>query len=81
MLKTAKDVKENIALKWILKNSKSQWWRILFISMSNILLALVNTGVAVLSKYAIDAAHKSSITKNPVLKDKYFKNSGAKYVC
>ncbi len=56
-----------------MKNSRHQWLKIIFISLFNIVLALVSTAIAAVSKFAIDAAYKSSIATTKSLKDRYFK--------
>lgn len=56
--------KENSAgLKWIVKNCKRDIPYVVLISVFYIILALVNTVVALLSKYAIDAAQHAAETE------------------
>ena len=52
------------SLGWIIKNSKKQIPRIIILSMSNMILALVTTALALVSKYAIDAAQKAANATN-----------------
>lgn len=46
--------------RWIINNSKKEIPKIIILSISNILLALVTTALALVSKYAIDAAQKAA---------------------
>ena len=56
--------KENSAgLRWIIKNCKRDIPYVVLISVFYIILALVNTVVALLSKYAIDAAQHAAETE------------------
>ena len=58
-------MKENSnSLRWIVKNSKKQIPPIVIISISNIILALVSTILAIVSKYAIDSAQRAAGAKN-----------------
>jgi ATP-binding cassette subfamily B protein len=52
------------SLRWIIKNSKKQIPSIVILSFSNIILALVSTALALVSKYAIDAAQKAACAEN-----------------
>ncbi len=53
--------KENSAgLRWIIKNSKREIPFVVLISVLYIILALVNTVLALFSKYAIDSAQKTA---------------------
>ena len=52
------------SLGWIIKNSKKQIPRIIILSMSDMILALVTTALALVSKYAIDAAQKAANATN-----------------
>lgn len=53
-------MKKSNSLRWIIKNSKREIPKIIILSVSNILLALVSTMLALVSKYAIDAAQKAA---------------------
>lgn len=53
-------MKDSESLSWIIKNGKKQIPRVVFLSISNILLALSSTGMALASKSAIDAAQKAA---------------------
>lgn len=53
-------MKDRSSLKWIIKNGKNYIPKIFILSMSNIVLALVSTTLALVSKYAIDAAQKAA---------------------
>lgn len=53
-------MKNSAGLRWIIKNSKKEIPHIIILSISNIVLALVSTGLALVSKYAIDAAQKAA---------------------
>lgn len=55
------------SLGWIIKNSKKQIPRIIILSMSNMILALVTTVLALVSKYAIDAAQKAANATNDAM--------------
>ena len=55
------------SLGWIIKNSKKQIPRIIILSMSNMILALVTTALALVSKYAIDAAQKAANATNDAM--------------
>lgn len=58
-------MKENSnSLRWIIKNSKKQIPQIVILSVSNIILALVSTMLALISKYAIDSAQKAAGAKS-----------------
>lgn len=56
-------MKDTKSLKWIIKNGKKEIPKILIFSVSNIVLALVSTALALVSKYAIDAAQKAAVSK------------------
>ena len=56
-------MKDTKTLKWIIKNGKKEIPKILILSVSNIVLALVSTALALVSKYAIDAAQKAAVSK------------------
>ena len=56
-------MKDTKSLKWIIKNGKKEIPKILILSVSNIVLALVSTALALVSKYAIDAAQKAAVSK------------------
>ena len=49
-------MKNQNSLKWIIKNSKGEIPKIFILSISNILLALVATVLALVSKLAIGSA-------------------------
>lgn len=51
-------------LKWIIKNSKNEISWIIILSISNVLLALISTILALVSKMAIDSAWKASVATN-----------------
>ena len=53
-------MKDRQSLKWIIKNGKRQIPKIIILSVSNMALALVSTLLALVSKYAIDAAQKAA---------------------
>lgn len=53
-------MKDRQSLNWIIKNGKKQIPKIVILSVSNMLLALVSTLLALVSKYAIDAAQKAA---------------------
>lgn len=53
-------MKNSESLRWIIKNSKKEIPQIIILSISNIILALVSTMLALVSKYAIDAAQKAA---------------------
>lgn len=53
-------MKDSKSLRWIMKNGKRQIPKIIILSISNVLLALVTTLLALISKYAIDAAQKAA---------------------
>ena len=58
-------MKENSnSLRWLVKNSKKQIPPRVIISISNIILALVSTILAIVSKYAIDSAQRAAGAKN-----------------
>lgn len=59
-------MKDKESLKWIIKNGKKQIPKIVILSISNIILALVTTVLALISKYAIDAAQKAANAENHV---------------
>ncbi len=64
--------KENSeGLRWVVKNSKREIPFVVLISVIYIILALVNTAIALFSKYAIDAAQKAAGAKTDALHDKY----------
>ena len=54
---------KNSGLKWTIKNSKKQMPWIIALSVSNIVLALIGTILALASKFAIDAAQKAATSK------------------
>ena len=54
---------KNSGLKWTIKNSKKQMPWIITLSVSNIVLALIGTILALASKFAIDAAQKAATSK------------------
>ena len=56
-------MKDSNSLCWIIKNGKKQIPKIIILSISNMILALVSTGLALVSKYAIDAAQKAANAK------------------
>lgn len=56
-------MKDSNSLRWIIKNGKKQIPKIIILSISNMILALVSTGLALVSKYAIDAAQKAANAK------------------
>ena len=49
-------MKDRESLVWIKAKAKKQSFRIIILSIANIILALIGTGLSVLSKFAIDAA-------------------------
>lgn len=53
-------MKNSNSIHWIMKNSKKEIPKIIILSISNMLLALVSTGLALVSKYAIDAAQRAA---------------------
>ena len=53
-------MKDSQSISWIIKNGKKQIPRIIILSISNIVLALVRTILALVSKYAIDSAQKAA---------------------
>ena len=53
-------MKDRDSLKWIIKNGKGYIFKIVILSVSNIVLATVTTFLALISKYAIDAAQNAS---------------------
>ena len=53
-------MKNQNILKWIIKNSKGEIPKIFILSISNILLALVATVLALVSKLAIDSAQRAA---------------------
>ena len=55
------------SLGWIIKNRKKQIPRIIILSMSNMILALGTTALALVSKYAIDAAQKAANATNDAM--------------
>lgn len=57
-------MKNSSSLRWIINNSKKEIPKIVILSISNIVLALVSTMLALVSKYAIDAAQKAAGAKN-----------------
>lgn len=57
-------MKDRDSLKWIVKNGKKYIPKIFILSISNIILALVSTCLALISKYAIDAATKAAGASN-----------------
>lgn len=56
-------MKDSNSLRWLIKNGKKQIPKIIILSISNMILALVSTGLALVSKYAIDAAQKAANAK------------------
>lgn len=57
-------MESNNGLKWIIKHSKGHRFKILILSMTNIILATVSTVLALISKSAIDAAQKAADATN-----------------
>lgn len=53
-------MKDRDSLKWIIKNEKKYIPKVAILSVSNVLLALVSTILALISKYVIDAATKAA---------------------
>ncbi len=53
-------MKDSKSLKWLYKNSKGHRHQIVILSLSNMVLALIGTSIALISKYAIDAAQKAA---------------------
>lgn len=53
-------MKDRNSLGWIIKNGKNYIPKIVMLSFSNVILALVSTALALTSKYAIDAAQKAA---------------------
>ncbi len=66
-------MKETNGLKWIRKNIKKHTWAIIVLSMSNMILALVTTGLALVSKYAIDEAQNAANAVNEVAREEHIK--------
>lgn len=60
------NMNKNSGLKWTIKNSKKQMPWIIALSVSNIVLALIGTILALASKFAIDAAQKAATSKTNV---------------
>lgn len=58
-------MKDRESLRWLIKNGKAHMLKIGILSVSNIVLALVSTFLALVSKYAIDAAQKAAGAENP----------------
>ena len=56
-------MKDYNSLGWIIKNGKKEIPKIIILSISNMLLALVSTILALVSKYAIDSAQKAAGAK------------------
>ena len=68
-------MKNQNSLKWIIKNSKGEIPKIFILSISNILLALVATVLALVSKLAIDSAQRAAESLNEEKRltgDKFF---------
>ena len=61
-------MKESAGFHWILKNSKGYKGKIFFISIFNMLLALVTTTLAVISKQIIDAAQNAAEARTDVIR-------------
>lgn len=57
-------MKNSSSLRWVIKNSKKEIPRIIILSISNMILALVSTMLALVSKYAIDAAQRAAGAKS-----------------
>ena len=57
-------MKDTKSLRWIIKNGKVQIPKIIILSISNMILASVSTVLALVSKYAIDAAQKAAGAKS-----------------
>ncbi|MFQ9516150.1 MAG: ABC transporter ATP-binding protein [Eubacterium sp.] len=57
-------MKDRESLRWVIKNGKRYIPKIIILSISNIVLALVTTVLALVSKYAIDAAQKAAAAKS-----------------
>lgn len=53
-------MKNSNCIGWLINNSKKEIPKIVILSISNIILALVTTALALVSKYAIDAAQKAA---------------------
>lgn len=53
-------MKNSNCIGWLINNSKKEIPKIIILSISNIILALVTTALALVSKYAIDAAQKAA---------------------
>lgn len=66
-------MKETSGLKWIRKNLKKHTWAIIVLSVSNMILALVTTILALASKYAIDAAQNAANATSEDVRMEYIK--------
>lgn len=64
-------MKEANGLKWITKNLKKHTWAIIILSVSNMILALVTTALALVSKYAIDAAQNAANATSETIRMEY----------
>lgn len=64
-------MKESSGLKWVIKNSKGYKIKIFAISFINVILALVTTLLALVSKYAIDSAQRAAEATNQAARDHY----------
>ena len=65
-------MKNQNSLKWIIKNSKGEIPKIVILSISNILLALVATVLALVSKLAIDSAQSEVKFTNSYGEESYY---------
>lgn len=57
-------MKDRESLVWIKAKAKKQSFRIIILSIANIILALIGTGLSVLSKFAIDAAQMQQMRRD-----------------
>ena len=56
-------MKNSGSLQWVIKNGKKQIPKIIILSLSNIVLALVSTALALVSKKVMDAAQGAANAK------------------
>ncbi len=66
-------MKESKGLYWIINHSKGYRGKIIALSLFNVLLALANTSLAVVSKYALDAAQKAAEVPQGDVRSHYIK--------
>lgn len=58
-------------LRWVVRNSEGYKFKIIVLSLINIVLALVTTGMAIVSKFAIDSAQKACDSVTQAQKNYY----------